>query len=77
MNRRIKWLIWALCVFGLGLIISLSTTAVLEAAIAGIIVLSPTMGWMVMTGLACSALCIVAGVVLAIIGLRTFGKSVN
>jgi hypothetical protein len=74
MNRRIKWLIWALCVFGLGLMISLSTTAIVEAAIAGWIVLSPAMFWGVMVGLVLSWLCPMAGIVLAVKGLRMLVK---
>ena len=73
-EKNIKWLIWALCVFGLGLLISLSTTALLEAAIAGTITLSQAMGWWVMVGLTCSLLCTVAGIILSVIGLRILGK---
>ena len=69
MSKINIWLRWALCVFGLGLMISLSTTATVKAAIAGSIVLSPAMWWGVMVGLVCSLLCTVAGIVLAVRGL--------
>jgi len=74
MNKGIKWLIWALGVFGLGLMISVSTTAIMEAAIAGWIVLSPAMLWGVMVGLVYSWLCPVAGIVLAVRGLMLMAK---
>jgi len=74
MNRNTKWLIWALGVFGLGLMISLSTTAIVKAAIDGWIVLSPAMLWGVMVGLVCSLLCTVAGVGLAVRGLMILVK---
>jgi len=74
MNKVNIWLRWALGVFGLGLMISLSTTAIVKAAIAGWIVLSPVMGWGVMVGLVCSLLCTVAGIVLAVRGLMMLVK---
>ena len=72
MNKLNIWLRWALCVFGLGLMISLALTAIVKAAIAGSIVLSPAMLWGVMVGLVLSWLCPVAGIVLAVRGLRIF-----
>jgi len=45
MTRGIKGLIWALCVFGLGLIIDLAIAALIQAAIAGWIVYSTTAWW--------------------------------
>ncbi len=78
MNRGIKWLIWALCVLGLGLIISLSMAGLVQAAIAGWILLSPAMLWGgVMVGLVCSLLCAAAGIVLAVRGLMILVKSVK
>jgi len=74
MNRSIKWLIGALCVFGLGLVVSLSTAAIVKAAIAGSIVLPPAMLWGVMVGLVLSWLCPVAGIVLAVLGLMMLVK---
>jgi len=69
MDKNRIWLIWALCVFGLGLMISLSTTALLKAAIAGWIVYSTTAWWWVTVGLVCSLLCTVTGIGLAVRGL--------
>jgi len=74
MSKINIWLRWALCVFGLGLVISLSTTATVKAAIAGSIVLSPAMWWGVMVGLVLSWLCPVAGIVLAVRGLMMLVK---
>ena len=74
MNKLNRWLRWAFCVFGLGLMISLSTTAIVKAAIDGWIVLSPAMLWGVMVGLVLSWLCPVAGIVLAVLGLRMLVK---
>ena len=74
MSKVNIWLRWALGVFGLGLMISLSTTAIVEAAIAGWVVLSPVMLWGVMVGLVCSLLCTVAGIVLAVKGLMMLAK---
>ena len=74
MRKLNIWLRWAFCVFGLGLMISLSTTAIVKAAIAGWIVLSPVMGWGVMVGLVCSLLCPVAGIVLAVRGVMILVK---
>ena len=62
MNKVNIWLRWALCVCGLGLMISLSMAAIVEAAIVGWIVLSPVMLWGVMVGLVCSLLYTVADV---------------
>jgi hypothetical protein len=69
MSKVNIWLRWAICVFGLGLMISLSTTALVKAAIAGSIMLSPAMWWGVMVGLVLSWLCPVAGIVLAVRGV--------
>jgi hypothetical protein len=77
MNKLNIWLRWALCVFGLGLMISLSTTALVKATIAGWIMLSPAMWWGVMVGLVLSWLCPVAGIVLAVRGLIMLVKSVR
>jgi len=74
MNKLNIWLRWALCVFGAGLMISLALTAIMKAAIAGWIVLPPTMLWEVMVGLVCSLLCTVAGIVLAVRGLLMMVK---
>lgn len=65
---------WAFCVCGLGLMIGLSTTAIVKAAIDGWIVLSPTMWWGVMAGLALSWLCPVVGIGLAVRGLMMLVK---
>ena len=62
MNKLKIWLRWALCVFGLGLMISLSTMALLKAAIARWIMLPPEIWWGVMVGLVCSLLYTVADV---------------
>jgi len=48
--------------------ISLSTTALVKAAIAGWIMSSPAMWWEVMVGLVLSGLCPLAGIVLAVVG---------
>ncbi len=61
MNRGIKWLIWALCVLGLGLIISLSMAGLVQAAIAGWILLSPAMLWGGGDGGACLFLAMCSG----------------
>jgi hypothetical protein len=74
MRKLNIWLRWAFCVFGLGLMISLSTTALMKAAIAGWIMLSPAMWWGVMVGLVYSLLCPVAGIVLAVRGLMILVK---
>lgn len=74
MNKLNIWLRWALCVFGLGLMISLSATAIVKAAIAGWIVLSPAMWWGVTMGLVYAWLCPVAGIVLAVRGLMLKAK---
>ena len=58
-----------LYVLGLGLMISLSTMAIVKTAIAGSIVLSQAIWWGVIVGLAYSWLCTVAGIVLAVRGL--------
>jgi hypothetical protein len=54
--------------------VSLSTMALVKAAIAGWIVLSPAMLWGVMVGLVCSLLCTVAGIILAVKGLMMLVK---
>ena len=74
MDKNRIWLIWALCVFGLGLMISLSTTALVKAAMDGSIVLPPVVWWGVMAGVVFSWLCPVAGIVLAVVGLRMLIK---
>ena len=74
MNKLNIWLRWAICVFGAGLVVSLSTTAIVKAAIDGWIVLSPAMWWGLMVGLVCSLLCTVAGVGLAVRGLMILVK---
>jgi heme A synthase len=74
MNRRKAWLKRGLYVFGAGLVISVSMTAIVQAAIGGWIVLSPAMWWGVMAGLILSWLCPVAGIVLAMRGLITSVK---
>jgi hypothetical protein len=74
MNKLNIWLRWAFWVFGLGLMISLSTAAMVKAAIAGWIVLSPAMLWGVMVGLVYSWLCPAAGLVLAVRGLMVRAK---
>jgi len=74
MNKLNIWLRWAICVFGAGLVVSLSTTAIVKAAIDGWIVLSPAMWWGLMVGLVCSLLCTVAGIVLAVRGLMMLVK---
>ena len=74
MNKLNIWLRWAICVFGAGLMISLSTAAMVKAAIAGWIVLSPAMWWGMMVGLVLSWLCPVAGIVLAVRGLMMLVK---
>jgi len=43
MSKLNVWLRWTICVFGAGLVISLATLAIVEAAIAGRIVLSPSL----------------------------------
>lgn len=70
MDKGKKWLIWALCVFGLGLIISMSTTALLKTATDRWVMLPPAIWWEVMVGLVLSWLCTVAGIGLAVVGLR-------
>lgn len=77
MSKLNIWLRWAFCVFGLGLMISLSTTAIVKAEIAGWIVLSPAIWWGVMAGVVLSWLCPVAGIVLAVRGLMMLVKSVR
>ena len=74
-NKLNIWLRWALCVFGLGLMISLSTTATVKAAIACGIVLPPVVWWGVMVGLVLSLLCPVAGIVLAVRGLMVMARN--
>ncbi len=63
-----------LYVLGAGLMVSLSTMALVKAAIAGWVVLSPAMWWGVMVGLVCSLLCTVAGIVLAVRGMMMLVK---
>ena len=74
MNKLNIWLRWALCVFGAGLVVSLSTMAIVKAAIAGWIVLPPAVWWGVMVVLVLSGLCPLAGIVLAVRGLRMLVK---
>jgi hypothetical protein len=74
MNKLNIWLRWALGVFGLGLMISLSTTALVNAVIAGSLVSSPAMWWGVMAGVVLSWLCPVAGIILAVRGLLMLVK---
>ena len=62
MNKLNIWLRWAICVFGAGLVVSLSTMAIVKAAIDGWIVLAPVVWWGVIVGLVCSLLCTVADV---------------
>jgi len=76
MSKLNIWLRWAICVFVAGLVISLVTLAIVKAAVAGYIVLSPSLWWGVRVGLVCSWLCPVAGVVLAVKGLIMFKKRV-
>jgi hypothetical protein len=45
MSKVNMWLRWALCAFGLGLVVSLSTTAMVKAATASWIVLPPVVWW--------------------------------
>ena len=58
----LTWLKRGLYILGSGLMISLSTTALVKAAIAGWIMLPPEIWWGVMVGLVCSLLCTVADV---------------
>jgi hypothetical protein len=74
MNKLNIWLRWALCVFGLGLMISLSTAAIVKAAIAGWIMLPSAMWWGVMVVLVLSGLCPLAGIILAVKGLMMLAK---
>lgn len=74
MNKSIKWLIWALCVLGLGGIIDLAMAALIQAVIGGWVVLSTTIWWGVTVGLACSLLCTMTGIILAVRGLMMLIK---
>jgi len=58
----LTWLKRGLYILGSGLMISLSTTALVKAAIAGWIMLPPEIWWGVMVGLVCSLLYTVADV---------------
>jgi hypothetical protein len=69
MNKMNIWLWWALGIFGLGLLISLSAMASLKIATTHWIMLPPEIWWGVMVGLTCSVLCTVAGIILAVRGL--------
>jgi len=69
MSKLNPWLRWALCAFGLGLVVSLSA-----AAVAGWVASPPAVWWGVAAGLACSLLCTVAGIVLAVRGLMMVKK---
>lgn len=74
MNKINIWLRWALGVFGLGLIISLSALTLLKIAIGQWIRLTPEIWWGIMVGLSCSLLCTIAGIVLAVRGLMILIK---
>lgn len=75
MNRSIKLLIGALYVLGLGLIISLGSIIffVLHIYLTGFALVS-TWVWVAMA-FVCSAVCTVAGIVLAAVGMKMLVKS--
>ena len=76
MKRVMKWLIGALCVSGLGALGEVSVAALIGAALSGGLWKFPasTLWWLLVTGVVCSQMCLVIGIVLGVVGLRRLGK---
>ena len=74
MNKRKMWLRWGIYIIGAGFVVSLFTTGILKAVIAGWIVLSPALWLGVWVGVVFAGLCLVAGIGLFVRGLMVKAK---